>query len=294
MQLARPERSRRVAYCPMKLLSHGRTLHLNGRPRIVAILNATPDSYYDGGIYSDDSVLADRAVRCIEEGADILEIGGESTGPGSKDVSLDDELTRVIPAVDAVRSRLPDAWIAVDTWKAELARQAIARGADMINDVTAGRGDPQMFPVIAGAGCPYVMMYSKDSSARTTVAPVQYDDVIGTIHAFLEERVHVAEAAGIHRSQIIVDPGLGHFVSSDPQYSFRILHSLRSFTDLGPVLVSPSRKSFLAGPRHLPPKDRLPATLEASSIAVKNGAAFVRTHDVKEMREVLDCVGDYQ
>jgi dihydropteroate synthase len=277
---------------PMKLFSRHRSLDLGRRVGIVAILNVTPDSYVDGGKFTRPEALIEHAVRCIDDGADILEIGGESTGPDSPDVSPEEEVARVIPAVRAVRNCLPDAWIAVDTWKADVAGKALDVGADMINDITAGRGDPMMLSLIADAGCPYVMMYGKDASARTTLDSKQYTDVSRVIYDFLKARLLAAHAAGIRREQVIVDPGLGHFVSADPAYSFDILRSLRKFTDLGPVLVSPSRKSFLAGSKNLPPKDRLPATLAATAIAVMNGAGFIRTHDVKETREVAEVVDE--
>jgi dihydropteroate synthase len=139
-----------------------------------------------------------------------------------------------------------------------------------------------MFSVISNAGCPIVLMFAKDETPRTTIQNVEYDDVVMHVHAFLEKRIAAALEAGIARDRLIVDPGLGHFVSSNPEYSFDILRRLREFSDLGPVLVSPSRKSFLAGPKNLPPKDRLPATLDASELATKNGASLVRTHDVLE------------
>ncbi|MDD5055334.1 MAG: dihydropteroate synthase [Candidatus Peribacteraceae bacterium] len=274
----------------MKLLSRNRSLDIGDRVGIVAILNITPDSYVDGGKYTQPEALMMQALRCIDEGADILEIGGESTGPKSKDVSPEEEIARVIPAVRAVRDRLPDAWIAVDTWKADVARKALDVGADMINDITAGRGDPAMLSLIAAAGCPYVMMYGKDSTARTTINSKQYSDVCGVIHDFLRMRILAAVEAGVRPGQMIIDPGLGHFVSADPEYSFAILRSLGTFSDLGPILVSPSRKSFLAGSRNLPPSERLPATLAATVIAAMNGANFIRTHDVKETGEVLNVV----
>lgn len=252
------------------------------RAAVVAILNVTPDSYFDGGKHTDLRDLLSHAKAALESGADILEIGGESTGPLSKDVSSDEELRRVLPALEALRKAFPKAWIAIDTVKAGVADTALRAGADMINDVSAGRFDPEMFSVIARFGCPYVMMYSKDPTPRTTREDRHYDDVIAVIKNFLQERITQAIAAGVPAEQIIVDPGLGHFVSSDPKYSFEILDRLPELSDLGPVFVSPSRKSFLAGPKNLPPKDRLPATLEASVRAVKNGASFIRTHDPRE------------
>lgn len=270
----------------MRWTHEHRTLDITKHPAVVGILNVTPDSYFDGGKFVERDAIVARAKQIVDEGGDVIDIGGESTGPGSQDVTIDQEIARVIPAVEAIRSDLPDAWISVDTYKSEVARAAILAGADMINDITAGRGDEGMFSVMAMTKAPYVMMYAKDESPRTSKADKQYDDVVATIHAFLESRIAFAAKEGIDRAQIIVDPGLGHFVSSDPKYSWEILEKLRAFTYLAPVYVSPSRKSFLAGSGNLPPSERLPATLEATRIALKNGARFIRTHDVKETVEV--------
>jgi dihydropteroate synthase len=203
---------------------------------------------------------------------------------------LAEELARVVPAVEAVRKALPNMRIGVDTWKSQVASAALKAGANLINDITAGRGDPAMFAVLAAAGCPCVLMYSKDAGPRTTKHAKQYDDVIATITDFLDERVAAAEKAGIAKRNIIVDPGLGHFVSSDSSYSFTILDHLSAFAAIAPVLVSPSRKSFLAGPQNLPVADRLPATLAASVTAMRNGASYIRTHDVAETKKALEKV----
>jgi dihydropteroate synthase len=219
----------------------------------------------------------------IDEGADIIEIGGESTGPGSKDVSQKEEIARTIDIIKAIKSAYPNQNLSIDTYKSVVASEAIKAGVMMVNDITAGRGDDQMFSVIADADVDYVLMYSKDASARTTIEPQEYDDVVMTISTFLEGRIAQAIAAGIDQAHIIIDPGLGHFVSSIPEYSFTIINHLKSFVEIAPVFISPSRKSFLAGPENLPPKDRLPATIKASTDCVKNGASFVRTHDVDEM-----------
>ncbi len=272
----------------MLLSFRHRTLDLTNRVGIVGIINVTPDSYVDGGKYQGHDALIRRAHECIQHGADIIEIGGESTGPGSRDVTADDEMKRVIPAVEAVRKALPDCWIAIDTWKSAVAKAAIESGADVINDITAGRGDDHMFKVLAEADCPCVLMYAKDPTARTTAEKRQYTDVISTIRDFLTDRLAIAHKAGIKAERIIVDPGLGHFVSSDPQYSFEILARLNEFADLGPVMVSPSRKSFLAGSANNPPSKRLPATLAATMTAVQNGARFIRTHDVAETRNAIE------
>lgn len=258
-------------------------------PKIVGVINATPDSYHAQSRAEDvDEALA-LAGKYLTEGVDILEIGGESTGPRSVDVTVDDEKKRVLPVLEALRKKFRDTPIAVDTWKSSVAAAALESGATIINDVTAGRGDPAMFPLLASHPCQVVLMYSKDPDARTSVADQRYDDVIATIHAFLRARIAAAKAAGIDPARIIVDPGLGHFVSSDPFYSYEILSRLSAFGDLGPVMVSPSRKSFLAGPSNLPASERLPATVAASVLAACTGARFIRTHDVGAVEKALEA-----
>lgn len=272
----------------MELHSRGRILRISKKTGIVGVINVTPDSFVAASRAQAEEEILSLARECMDGGADILEIGGESTGPASHDVSVADEIARVLPAVVLLRKNFPECWIAVDTYKSEVVREALAAGADMINDVTAGRGDTEMFAVLAKAQCPLTVMYAKDSSARTTVADTQYDDVIRTVTEFLSERIAAAKKSGI--TQVIVDPGLGHFVSSDPAVSWQILTRLAELTVLGPILVSPSRKSFLAGPGKLPPTERLPATLAASCLASLNGASFIRTHDVRQTRQSLDAV----
>ena len=254
----------------------------------MGILNVTPDSFYDGGQFEGVRRAGERAREMIAEGADIIDIGGESTGPGSLEVSLEEELRRVIPVVRGIRNRELGIGMSVDTYKAEVARQALEAGANMVNDVTAGRGDREMFRLIAEAGCVYVMMRSKDDSARTTKRNVQYEDVMKTIHVFFEERLEEALKAGIKKEQIILDPGLGHFVSSDPKYSFEILERLEELQDFDcPILISPSRKSFTAGLKNLPPEQRLANTLAATKLAITHGASIIRTHDVAETKQLL-------
>lgn len=255
--------------------------------QIVGILNTTPDSYFDGGKYTQLDIAVSRTTEMIAEGADIIEIGGESTGPGSKDVTVEQELDRTIPIIQAIRTVHPDVRLSLDTYKAEVAQEAINQGVSMINDVTAGRGDDDMFAVIAQSGVAYVMMYAKDATPRTTVKDIQYENVIGTVSTFLQERITAAIKEGVDISQIIIDPGMGHFLSSDPQYSFEVIANLHSLTAIAPVFVSPSRKSFLAGKENVSPKDRLPATIVASLKCVDEGASYIRTHDVVDLRRGL-------
>ena len=253
--------------------------------QIVGVLNVTPDSYYDGGEFNSVELAVKRAGEMLEEGADIIEIGGESTGPGSEDVSFEEEKRRTIDVIKAVREAYPDVRLSVDTYKSTIAAEAIDAGVTMVNDVTAGRGDLEMFSVLARSDAPLVLMYSKDDSARTTVQETQYDDVVTTVKEFLRVRKEAAMKAGIPEERIILDPGMGHFVSSDPQYSFRLLAQLGQLSQLGcPIFVSPSRKSFLAGSENLSTADRLPGTIAASAIAVLHGASYIRTHDILPVR----------
>jgi len=252
--------------------------------RIVGVLNITPDSFHDGGKYVEPSLAVERAGEMLRDGADILEVGGESTGPRSLDVSLDQELTRIGPVLRALREAFPKAALSVDTYKSGVASEALKHGVTLINDVTAGRSDPELLNVVAQSSASLVLMYAKDETPRTTIAEKEYDDVLRTMMSFLRERTEVALAAGLTRERLLVDPGLGHFVSSTPRYSFEILARLPELLTLGyPVFLSPSRKSFLAGREQLKTVDRLPGTVAASAIAVLHGATYIRTHDVKEV-----------
>lgn len=256
-------------------------------PLVMGILNVTPDSFSDGenffehGVVSLERAVA-RAIAMTKEGAFIVDVGGESTGPGSIEVSLEEELSRVIPVIRAIHERMPAMLISVDTWKAEVAQQAIVAGAHMVNDVTALRGDPEMARVVAEAGVPVVLMYSKDDSPRTTSRAMKYEDVVVHVRDFLEERIRFAEASGIARDHVVIDPGMGAFVSSIGRYSLELLERLEELAVLKcPVLVGASRKSFIremwGGER---PEDRLKGSLKAAKMAARNGAAILRVHDV--------------
>ncbi|MBI2463680.1 dihydropteroate synthase [Candidatus Peregrinibacteria bacterium] len=311
----------------MKIVTCNRLMDFDC-PRIMGILNVTPDSFSDGGQFvkpsrdSADEIDASRASKrffeMAEEGADIIDIGGESTGPGSKDVSLEEELRRVMPVLRYIkeagffskvplsrsrlnvlkddpvnsgkflsRGELP--WISIDTHKAEVARQAIQGGAFIVNDVTALRGDPLMAEVIAKSGVAVVLMYSKDLTPRTTFEAVQYDDVIQHIKDFLKERVDFALSKGIRHEQIILDPGMGAFVSGDSKYSIEILRRLDEFHELGfPILVGASRKGFIGNILGgLPANERLSGSLACSAQALRKGARILRVHDVKETKQFL-------
>lgn len=261
----------------------------------MGVLNVTPDSFSDGGLYTDIDTAVSRAMTMIDQGADIIDIGGESTFVNRDDVSIEEELERVLPVIQTLKEKRPNTQISIDTYKSEVAKQVLAAGATIVNDVTAGRGDTDMFAVATEAQCPIVLMYAKDETSRTTTDEREYEDVVDTIKTFLEQRIHEALAAGIKKHNIILDPGLGFFISGKAQYSYEILAQLERITALGyPVLVSPSRKSFLAGREQLAPADRLPGTIASSAIAATCGATIIRTHDVLEVRRACEIAKNIQ
>lgn len=245
------------------------------RTKFIGILNVTPDSFSDGGRFEKEDIVK-VAREMVEDGAELLDIGGESSGPGSKEVNLEEELRRVIPNLRKIRKALPNVIISVDTWKSEVAKEALKAGANMINDVTAGRGDERIFKVVADFNVPIILMYSKNQSARTDRQIVHYADVIKSIRDFLKARIKVAEAAGVKK--IIIDPGMGAFVSGDPSYSFEVIDRIREFEDLGfQILVGTSRKGFLGST----PEERFNMTL-CTTLVLKDNVDYLRVHDVAE------------
>lgn len=263
---------------------HGRKLSLK-KPAMMGILNVTPDSFYDRGKFYKKTAALKQAVFLVKNGCVALDIGGESTGPGSHLVALGEELRRVIRIIKAIRKsrdqKLKNIWISIDTYKAEVARQALEAGADMINDVTALRGDPKMAKVISEFQSPVILMYAKDVTPRTTRKKIRYRNVIKTVKNFLKERVRFAFRGGIRKSQIIIDPGMGAFVSGIPRYSFEILRHLPELTKLGfPICVGPSMKSFLGTPQGGTIEDRKIPSIFAGWYALQNGASIIRVHYV--------------
>ncbi len=272
------------------LQSQVRTLDMT-KPVIAGILNCTPDSFSDGGKFSSAQDAIEYGLKLESDGALWLDIGGESSGPNSVDVAVDEELERVIPVIQGIRQR-SNVWISVDTYKAEVARQAINAGADAINDVTALRREPHMAEIIAESGAAVVLVFSKEDNARTTTKFLQYDDVLESLKSFFQERMCWIQQHGVPLSKIVLDPGLGFFVSSDAQYSFEIIRRLKELHALGqPLMVGVSRKSFLSNVwQPLEVHERESPSLIAASVALMNGAKIVRMHNVKETRLALSTL----
>lgn len=256
------------------------------KPVIMGILNMTPDSFSDGAKFNNLSKALKRIKEMEQEGADIIDIGGESTGPNSKDVSLEEERKRVIPILkEALKiTKLP---ISIDTYKSEIAEECLSLGASIINDVTALRGDKNMGKIIAKYKVPLIIMYSKDPTARTTQTEKKYKNVIETIKKFLKQQIRIAKKSGIKDSQIIIDPGMGNFISKIPKYSFEILNNLNKLKILKkPICIGASRKSFLGGKM----EERDIKGEMVSAIAYLNGASIIRTHDVKGTKKLLEIL----
>ncbi len=261
-----------------------RLIEFPGRPLLMGVVNVTPDSFFDGGRYLDAEAAVAHAVRLVEEGADLLDIGAESTRPGADIVNEAEQLRRAIPVVAAV-ARAVTVPISIDTSKASVAREALDAGAVLVNDVTALRGDPDMADVVARTGAGIVLMHMLGTPRTMQQAP-HYDDVVGEISEFFGERIRFAMAHGIVRRQIILDPGIGF--GKLLMHNLMLLAQLRRFVQFDcPLLVGVSLKAFLGQIVNRPVQERQWATAAAVAMAVDRGAGILRVHDVKAMKDVV-------
>ena len=259
------------------------------RPRIVGILNVTPDSFSDGGRYLNVQDALDHADRMVAAGADLIDIGAESTRPGRpQPVSPEEEWRRLAPVLEALVRRIPETPLSVDTVKAETAERALTAGAWIINDVSGLRHDPRLADVCAGAGAGLVLMHSRGALAEmATYDHATYDDLMADVKRELAQSVLVAESRGVARVRIAIDPGLGF--AKRPEHNFLALDRLGQLADLGcPMLVGPSRKRFLGTIAGAGAADRDVATAAACVAAYERGAHLFRVHDVALAREALD------
>lgn len=257
------------------------------RPLIMGILNVTRDSFYDGGLYFDLERALSRAKEMIEEGVDIIDVGGESTRPFSTRVSVEEELKRVIPVIEGIRdfSEIP---ISIDTYKSEVAKKAIEAGADMINDISGLAFDEEMVKIAKEKDVPVVIMHIKGRPEDMQVNPY-YEDVISEIKTYFSERILFAKSHGIREENIILDPGIGF--GKRVEDNLKILKYLGEFKDFGrPILVGPSMKTFIGVVTNSPVHERLSGTLASVAISIWNGADIVRVHNVKEAKKVVDLV----
>ena len=262
------------------------TLTAGPGPVVVGILNVTPDSFSDGGDFFDPEAAAEHAATMLDEGADMLDVGGESTRPGSDPVSQEEEIRRVVPVLKRILSVRPEAVISVDTYRSGTAKAALEAGASLVNDVTALRGDPRMVSVIEEAACPVILMHMQ-GEPKTMQKEPNYQDVVREVRDFLAERAEYAVAAGVRLENIIVDPGIGF--GKNLEHNLALLRNLDALVDLGfPVLIGTSRKSFLeriTGVQEA--RDRVFGTVATTVLAFEQGATFFRVHDVRANRQAL-------
>lgn len=255
-------------------------------PSIIGILNVTPDSFSDGGDFLDPEAAAEHAVAMLDEGAAIIDVGGESTRPGSDPVSQREEIGRVVPVVRRIIAARPGALISIDTYRSETAAAALGAGARLVNDVTALCGDPRMASVVAEVGCPVILMHMQ-GEPKTMQKEPRYNDVVGEVRDFLAWRAEHAVGAGVSPDDVIVDPGIGF--GKKLEHNLTLLRDLESVVDLGfPVLVGASRKTFIGtitGVQEA--SERVFGTLATTVLAYEKGAALFRVHDVRANRDAL-------
>jgi dihydropteroate synthase len=265
----------------------GRTLELGARTLVMGIVNVTPDSFSDGGRFLDPEAAVRHGLELVEEGADILDVGGESTRPGSDPVPAPEEVDRVVPVIKRLAAEVPAVPISIDTRKADVAEAALDAGAAIVNDVSAG-ADPRMFDVVreVGAGC--VLMHMRGEPKTMQQAP-HYDDVVSEVKAYLRDRLDAAIAAGIDREAVCVDPGLGF--GKTEHHSLLLMKQVDALLVLDrPILVGPSRKSFIGHVLGTEVTDRVEGTAGAVAYMASRGAHIVRVHDVREIVRVLRVV----
>ena len=262
-------------------------LELERETVVCGILNLTPDSFSDGGLYTDKQKAIDRAYQMVDEGVDMIDIGGESTRPGALPVSVDEERARIMPVLEKLVDKL-NVPISIDTCKSQIAREALELGVDIINDITSLGEDPGMASVVAESGAGIILMHMQGRPRSMQENP-QYGDVVSEITEFLMKAIDKAVSLGISRERIVVDPGIGF--GKKTKHNLEIIKRLHEFESLGrPILIGVSRKSVIGDVLNLPLEERLEGTAALIACAIGSGANIVRVHDVKYMRRVARMI----
>jgi len=265
----------------------GYTFDLDSKTFIMGILNITPDSFFDGGVHFRENDAVKQGLKMAADGADIIDVGGESTRPFSDPLPLDEELRRVIPVIKTL-SQETNIPISIDTYKSEVASQAIEAGATMVNDISALKFDPLMGQLVADAGIPIVLMHMKGKPKNMQINPA-YKDLFGEITDFLEKAIEQAISSGIKRDVIIIDPGIGFGKSFDD--NLKIINNLHTFSSLGqPLLVGTSNKAFIGHVLGLSVESRESGTMATVAASILNGANIVRVHNVKATKETVTMI----
>jgi dihydropteroate synthase len=274
---------------PGTLNVRGRLINLS-TPRVMGILNVTPDSFFDGGRHVTEKDIVQHAEKMLEHGATFLDIGGYSTRPGAEEVSEEEELRRVLPAVRAVMKAFPDAMVAIDTFRSGVASAAVGAGASLVNDISAGALDPMMPATVARLEVPYIAMHMR-GTPKTMNTLTDYDDLISDIIRYFHERIGALHELGIR--DIIVDPGFGF--AKTVEQNFKLLSRLADLRILGkPILAGLSRKSMIWRTLMTTPENALNGTTCLNTVALLNGASILRVHDVREAVDTITLVGRLQ
>jgi len=259
------------------------TVRIIEKPLVMGILNITPDSFYAGSRLQQEAAWMERAEKMIAEGADILDIGGQSTRPGSERISAGEELTRVIPVLEQLHIRFPETILSIDTYHSEVARTAVAAGAHMVNDISGGEMDPNMIPLVGSLHVPFICMHMQGKPEDMQRAPA-YTDVVGELIDFFLHKKAQCRDAGIH--DLIIDPGFGF--GKTIEHNFQLLHNLSAFKITGiPILAGLSRKATIYKTLGITPEQALNGTTVLNTIALQQGADILRVHDVREAKEAV-------
>jgi len=275
-----------------KLNLPGGVLELGEKPVLMGILNLTPDSFYDGGKYFDPERALDRAWEMVEEGAEIIDIGGESTRPGSEPISLEEELRRVMPVLEKLSSRLKGAFISIDTQKSEVARRAVDLGASIINDISALGTDREIARIASESGAGLVLMHIKGTPQNMQKNPV-YEDLFSEVIGFLRQRINRAKQAGVEEEKIIIDPGIGFGKTVD--HNLELIRDLWRLRSLGrPILLGPSNKSFIGAVLQVEKEERFEGTAASVVAGILAGADIVRVHEPGKMKRFAMMSGAIQ
>ena len=251
----------------------------------MGILNITPDSFSDGGKYLSTSRAIDRAFEMVDDGADIIDIGGESTRPGSTFISKDEELQRIVPVIQEIRNQDSEILISIDTYKSDVAEIAVDLGANIVNDISGLTFDQNMSTFLSGRDIPVIIMHIKGKPKTMQSNPL-YDDLLNDINSFFKKQIIFAQSNGIVRDNIILDPGIGFGKTFN--HNLTIINNLKDLCNLGhPIMVGTSRKAFIGDILDAPPRERIEGTIASVVASVINGANIVRVHDVKEIKKAI-------
>ena len=276
-----------------KVFSSNKTLNLRGRlldlstPKVMGVLNVTPDSFYDGGRYTDEQSILAQSEKMLRDGADVIDVGGYSTRPGAREISGEEELSRVVDAIRIIIKVFPEAILSVDTFRSSVARAAMSEGAAMINDISGGEMDPKMFDTVASLQVPFVLMHMR-GTPQTMTQLTQYDNLLKDMTDYFHQKVNRLHELGVN--DIIIDPGFGF--AKTVEQNFELLKNMKYLHILGkPILAGLSRKSTIWRTLETSPEGSLNGTTVLNTVALLNGANLLRVHDVKEAVECIRLIG---